>query len=103
MDTNVNYERYLTSMGEKKKYWRVEVPIPSPGIKRCVYEKLGDFVDKERARTVVQEYFKGCLKDSKAATELALRIRIRELESECESWRERAREWKRERELEEVI
>jgi len=93
MNTNVTYERYLTNV-ELEGYavfWRVAVPIPSHGIKKCIYEKLGDFVDKEKAMAAVREYFKGCTQDSKAATELALRLRIKVLESECGMWREKAK------------
>ena len=101
----MNYERYLTYVVLKGRpcFWSVAVPIPSHGIKRSVYEKLGDFVDKEKAMSVVREYFKGCTKDSKGARELALRLRVKALESECEMWREKALEWRREGELLEVM
>ena len=93
MDTNVNYERYLTYVENEQNspFWRASVPIPSNGIKKCTYEKLGDYAEKQEGVAAVHDYFMKSRKksvDTRSSTEVALRLRIKSLECECQSWRE---------------
>ncbi len=100
MDMNVNYERYLTYVEDERTepFWRVSVPIPSRGIKKCNYEKLGDYVDKIEGIAAVHDYFLRSRNKNECSLEIALRSRIRSLEEECKSWREQVEVQKREKE-----
>ena len=90
MDRNVNYERYLSYVRNERipAFWRASVPIPSHGIKKCAYEKLGDYAEKSEAVAAVHDYFMKSTKKRVCSTEVALRLRIKSLEDECKSWRE---------------
>ena len=100
MDHHVNYERYLTYVENEKNspFWRASVPIPSHGIKKCTYEKLGDYAEKSEGVAAVHDYFMKSTKKRVCSTEVALRLRIKSLEDECESWREQVEVQKREKE-----